>query len=387
MQVSDLIVEVRDADLVRVGQIREDHLVGFTAVLRHKAVGSWSITLPVGNALAEELIKPGAGIIVTTSNGTLLSGPTVSVVTNQSTDDPDGTYSITGVDDSILLTERLAYPKPSTADVAAQTDPYDIRSGVAETVIKAYVNANMGPSAPVARRVPNLTIATDLARGGTVNGSARFDVIQELITGLADVGNLGFNIEQVNGNLVFDVFESVDRSASVRLDLYNGRLTKSEYAYSRPKTTRVIVGGKGDEEFRLFYEASSTESVSSETVWGRRIETFLDARSGEFNSELQAAADEVLVNDGKTQLSVSIAPSDDQTMLFGVDWNLGDKLTVVVGTLELVAVVTEVGLLISEDGVRIGATVGEPKGLDYESQILTRQANTALRIGKLERIK
>jgi hypothetical protein len=387
MQVSDLIVEVRDADLVRVGQITKEHLVGFTAVFRHKAVGSWSIELPVNHPISEKLIEPGAGIVVTTEQGTLLSGPVVAVVTNQSTEDPDGTYQITGVDDSVILSERLAYPTPTTDDLEAQTTPYDVRTGIAEAVIKQYVNANLGPAAPVSRRVANLTIAAGTTRGDTVSGSARFDNLQELITGLADVGNLGFNIEQVDGSLVFDVFESVDRSDKVRLDLYNGRLTKSEYAYSRPKTTRVIVGGFGDEEFRLFYEASNAESVSAETVWGRRIETFLDARSGQFVEELQAAADEVLVNDGKTQLSVSISPSDDQTMLFGVDWNLGDKVTVVVGSLELVAVVTEVGLLISEDGVRIGATVGEPRSLDYETQILTRQANAALRIGKLERTK
>lgn len=387
MKVSDLTVEVRNAALQRVGLIHPENLVGFTAVLRDNAVGSWSIKLPVGHPIAEELVKPGAGLIVSTTQGTLISGPTVAVTTNQSTDDPDGTYDIMGSDDTIILTERLAYPTPATSDVTAQTNAYDVRTGAAETVLKGYVAANIGPTAPTVRRVTGLTVEMDLTRGNTVTGSARFTNLQELLKGIADVGEVSFTIEQVGTGLVFQVSEPVDRSAYVRLDLYNGRLKSSDYAFSQPITTRVIVGGDGDDATRTFLERTSTDSLAAETLWGRRIETFVDSRNTTNTTELQAAADEVLVVDGKTQVSVTISPSDDQTMLFGVDWNLGDKVTVVVGSTELVAVVTEVGLLISEDGVRIGATVGEPRGLDYESQLLTRQLNTAQRIAKLETTK
>lgn len=387
MQLSDLTIEVRNNNLERVGQLTPTDLVGFSAVLRDKEVGSWSIKLPVGNPLAEELVKPDAGIIVSTDEGTLLSGPTISVVLSQNTDNPEGTYEITGADDSIVLTERLAYPTPATADVTAQTVAYDVRTGAAETVLKGYVAANIGPTAPTVRRVTGLTVEADLARGNTVTGSARFTNLQELLKGIADVGEVSFTIEQVGTGLVFQVTEPVDRSAEVRLDLYNGRLKSSDYAYSQPLTTRVIVGGDGDDATRTFLERTSADSLAAETLWGRRIETFVDSRNTTNTTELQAAADEVLVVDGKTQLSVSIAPSDDQTMLFGKDWNLGDKVTVVVGSTELVAVVTEVGLLISEDGVRIGATVGEPRGLDYESQLIARQISAAQRIAKLETTK
>jgi hypothetical protein len=201
------------------------------------------------------------------------------------------------------------------------------------------------------------------------------------------VAGLGYTIEQVGTGLQFQVYQPTDRSAYVRLDLQNGRLKKSEYAYSQPLVTRTIVGGDGDDELRTFIERSNTTSLAAETTWGRRIETFTDSRSTTDTAKLQAAGDEVLATDGKTQIGVSITPSDDQTMLFGADWNLGDKVSVVIGDTELKAVVTEVGLLISSDGVRIGATVGEPRSLDYETQILTRQADAAYRISKLERTK
>jgi hypothetical protein len=183
------------------------------------------------------------------------------------------------------------------------------------------------------------------------------------------------------------VHTATDRSATIRLDIYNGKLTRSEYAYSQPLSTRAIVGGAGTDATRVFLEHSTADSLDAESEWGRRIETFIDSSNTFVEAELQASADEVLVKDGKTQVSASVAPTDDETMLFGVDWNLGDKVTVVIGSLELVAVVTEVGILISADGVRIGATVGEPKKLDYETQILSRQNNQAVRISKLERTK
>lgn len=387
MKVSDLTVEVRNSSLVRVGQLTAKDLVGFTAVLRFNKVGSWKVVLPVGHVLAEELKQPGAGLVISNSSGVILSGPTTAVVTNQSTEDVTGTYTITGVDDSVLLSERLAYPTPSTADVTLQTSAYDVRTGVAETVMKQYVDVNIGPGAPSVRKIAALTVQATAGLGSSVTAQARFQPLQELFEGLADVAGLGFTIEQSGSNLQFQVYAPNDRSAYVRLDLDNGRLTKSEYSYSQPKATRAIVGGSGDLTSRTFLERTTSVSLASEVTWGRRIEVFNDQRSTSETAKLQQYGDELLATDGKTLISVSISPTDDQSMLFGTDWNLGDKVTCVVGTAELIAVVTEIGILVTEEGVRIGATVGEPRTLDYETQLLSIQADQASRISKLERTK
>lgn len=387
MKVSDLTVEVRNSSLVRVGQLTAKDLVGFTAVLRFNKVGSWKVVLPVGHVLAEELKQPGAGLVISNSSGVILSGPTTAVVTNQSTEDVTGTYTITGVDDSVLLSERLAYPTPSTADVTLQTSAYDVRTGVAETVMKQYVDVNIGPGAPSVRKIAALTVQANAGLGSSVTTQARFQPLQELFEGLADVAGLGFTIEQSGSNLQFQVYAPNDRSAYVRLDLDNGRLTKSEYSYSQPKATRAIVGGSGDLTERTFLERTTSVSLASEVTWGRRIEVFNDQRSTAETAKLQQYGDELLATDGKTLISVSISPTDDQSMLFGTDWNLGDKVTCVVGTAELIAVVTEIGILVTEEGVRIGATVGEPRTLDYETQLLSIQADQASRISKLERTK
>lgn len=385
MRVEDLTIEVRNADLERVGQLRPADLVGFTAVLKFNAVGTWKVNLPVGHPMAEQLKLPGSGLIVSTDQGVIFSGCTTSVVTNQTLQDPAGVYEISGVDDSILLVERLAYPTPTTADVTAQVNVSDDRTGAAEDVMKAYVEANIGAQAPAARKVSSLAIEPSAGLGATVTASARFQTLQELLVGLADVSGLGFTIEQAGSVLQFQVYQPLDRSATVRLDLYNGRLTRSEFTYSRPNATHVIVGGAGDGSERILLERTSLESQEAAALWNRRIEVFADSRGASDSASLQQAADEILATDGRTITSSSVTPSDDQTMRFGIDWNLGDRVSVVVNDEETSAVVTEVGILITAEGVRIGATIGDTSKPEVEAQLAHNLQSQDERISNLER--
>ena len=392
MQVTDLIVEVRDGNLNRVGQIPVAYLSGFTVVRRFNGIGTWTLNLPVGHPMEVALKQPGAGIIVTVRGTVLMSGFTTWMNTIQTVDDPDGMTQITGLDDSVLLRDRLAYPTPATADVTAQTTAYDVRTGTAEDVIKGYVSDNLGPTAPTARKNPLLTIEASLSRGATVKGSARFDALYDLLKSLADASanggtTLGFTIVQSGNSLQFKTYVPTDRSGYIRMDIANNKLTETTYSVSQPKVTRTIVGGSGDLTARVFQERSSYTSLQAETAWSRRIEQFVDARDTADATTLATSGDAVLATDGKAQITATVKPSDDQTMLFGQHYFLGDTVTVVVGSYELAAVVTEVGISVAEDGVRLACTIGEPKLQDYESQILNKQAALASRLNTLERYK
>ena len=385
MRVEDLIVEVRDSSLNRIGQIQPQDLVGATFVVRYNNVGSWSITLPHAHPLGELLRLPGYGILLTGPSGErIISGPTLSAKLTQSQDNTDGTWEIVGASDDILLSERLAYPTPSTADVTLQTSGYDIRTGLSETVIKEYVDVNIGPSAPATRQISNLTIEADSARGSTIAASARFKTLQELIYDLAQITGLGYRISQVNGGLEFSIFEPTDRSDTIRMDIQNRKLSSAIYSYGTAKVTRAIVGGRGEAENRLFIERTNSDSLDAETVWGRRIEVFKDARQSQETDELNTAGDELLADIGKTIVEMSVTPSDDETMVYGVDWFLGDRVTVVANEIESSAVVTEVGIQIASDGVRIGATVGTPVGIEFEAKLLAKQQDNESRIANLE---
>ena len=386
MQVEDLVVEVRDRNLNRIGQITPENLVGATFVARFNNVGSWSLQIPYGDRLGELLRQPGYGIILTGPNGeTILSGPTLTAKLEQTQDNTEGDWLIEGSGDAVLLTDRLAYPTPSTADVTAQTDGYDIRTGAAETVIKEYVNVNLGPGAATGRAAQGLTVEADQARGETVYANARFNQVQELIYDLAQVGGIGYQLKQSGTGLEFSVFEPVDRTDIVRMDIQNRKLTSSIYSYGTAKVTRAIVAGRGEAENRIFAERANSDSLNAEVNWGRRIEKFVDARQSEDLDELNTAGDELLVDEGKTIVEMSVTPADETNMVYGVDWFLGDRVTVVANDVEAKAVVTEVGVQISEDGVRVGATVGTPVGIEYEARLLAKVNKQDDRISNLER--
>jgi hypothetical protein len=335
--------------------------------------------------MGELLRTPGYGIIVTGPDGILLSGPTISAVLDQSVENPLGDWVISGTDDSIILSERLAYPLPSSADVTAQTVANDVRTGAAEYVLKQYIDANIGPSAPAERKIADLIIEPDLARGEIVTGTARFVSLQELFYPLAQTGGIGYTVEQNGSDLEFKVYVPQDRTETVRMDLDNGQLSKTEYSYLSPKSTRVIVGGQGEAQERIFIEQTSDDAELAETVWGRRIETFTDARGSGTPEELFQAAEEILLDNGKTIVNTSVVPTDAPTMRYGYDWNLGDTITVVINDAEYSAVVTEVGISIQDDGVRIQATVGTPTPLSFESRLVSRSNDQASRISNLER--
>lgn len=388
MLISDLTVEVRNSALARIGQILPADLRGLELALRFNKVGGWKVSLRGDHPLVDTLRAPGSGIIVTAPTGVIISGPTATATYTKTSSDVTGTWEIIGTDDSIILGERIAYPVPSTDDLSLQTAAYDTRTGAAETVVKEYVAANLGASAPASRKITGLTVDTDLGRGETVTGNARFESLGALAENLLVTSGLGFDVIQNGSNLTFNVYEPVDRSALIRMDVDNLRLTSSTYSYTSPVATRVIVGGSGDGAARILLERSSTESVAAETTWGRRIEVFADSRSSSASTDLAQTGDEILIDKGKTIESISVKPSDDQTMALGRDWGLGDKVTVVVGALEVVKVVSEIAIAVTDEGIKIGATVGDPavaSAADPESVIISSVTQQEARISNLER--
>jgi hypothetical protein len=384
MIISDLTVEVRDNNLVRVGQLLGADLVGAKMMLRYNNVGYWFVKLPATSPMVNLLRTPGYGLIVNGPGGVIISGPTLSAKLVQTQDDLEGVWFIGGRDDSKVLEERLAYPEPGNADVTSQTVSNDVRTGAAETVMKAYVDANL-VSGPAVRAVADLTVAADAGLGATVNGNARFTNLQELVYDLAQSGGLGYTVAQVGDGLVFDVYTPVDRSATIRLDVQNGKLSSSEYLYEAPALTRAIVAGAGVAVARLFVEATTADSVAAETVWGRRIESFVDERGTDSTGQLDQAGFEALVDNGKTRVNMEVTPSDTNTMLYGSDWGLGDTITVVANDVEATAVVYEIGLSIQADGVYLLATVGNPTPQQFEAKLLATQTSHETRISNLER--
>ncbi|MDH6462052.1 hypothetical protein M2302_002227 [Micromonospora sp. A200] len=389
MRLQDITVEVRDRSLVRLGLIRPEDLDLQLEDL-HNNVGSWTLKLASEHPLAGALRQPGAGIVVTGPDGKeMFSGPTVKPENAATAEDPGGTITFEGVDDTVLLADALAVPDPSDPHMIKEWGTkHDQRTGPAETLMHQFVNANIGPGAPAERRsaalVSRLRMGTDHGRGPTVTKSARFKVLGNLVGELAVAADLGFRIIQRGDYLHFETYSVADRSDLVRLDIYHSTLAGHRVAMSPPGTTRVIVAGNVKGGARHFEHVTTSSSTAAEADWGRRIEKFLENTNAHEGEELEQTGLEVLADEGFTSLAVQVVPMEDSAMDFGTHWNVGDQVAVVVEGQEVKATVTGYVMKVDQEGFRLGVVLGDPTGFNADAALSKRVKGAEARISALE---
>lgn len=388
MKLKDLTVEVRNRSLERVGTITSKWL-DMSARVVHNGVGEWELTLPATHPMATVLAQPGSGLVVSLYGAEKFSGPTTNPVRSTDRQNPDGTYTFRGVTDDILLADALAFPEPTNSDATTQLVANDVRSGNAETLMREFVAYNIANNATAGRRTGFRTYLqvhpTNQNRGITLTKSPRFQNLGELLGEIAVLSNLGFQVIQRGSVLQFEVLDIVDRSSSVRLDIKNGTMTKETLAVSPPKLTRAIVAGQGEGVDRTFVYRTTADSVTAENLWGRPIEQFIDQRNAADPIELQQAGDKNLLESGYTATAVKAIPADDQTMKYGVDWEVGDTVGLVTFGQETKATATAAVIIANSETVAVGASIGDISGFDATFAEAKRVEDTARRVDALER--
>jgi len=395
--MASLVAQVRKGDLSRIGILSDDDVATLKLFPVRNGVGTWSLELPhlvrsssgawIRHAMAEELTKPGAGIVVDLPGGQRFTGPMVAPEFIETTDEPRGKWVFTGVSDSIILADRLAFPNPAFSDAQASSAsrPYDIRTGVAETLMHAYVNANIGPSASTSRRDSRLVMGTNLARGTSRTKSARFPSLLELCQELAVADGLLFDVVQVGDKLEFRTSTSSDLSGAIRLDVQSDSLDSAKWGYSGPAATSVVVLGSGEGSERAIRTRTSATATSEAAAWRRVIEVSVDARGAEDTSELDAKGDEVLAANGTRIESLTVVPSAVNTRELGSKWWLGDLVTVNVAGVPVKATVTELAVEVGPEGIYATAKVGDPTGFDSDKITGSRLSGVEGRVSSLER--
>ena len=393
MQVEDLIVEVRDENLQRQWQIDAQFLTDATFAPKTNGVGTWQVVLPA-TVDGEEyepctaLRAEGAGIIVTTPQGVLISGPTDYATCEQTPEDPDGTWTIQGWSDDILLDDALAYPDPATADVSAQTKANDVRTDTVEDLLIDYVSANIGPDAPSARTTgtfwASVVVGTSLGRGPTRTASPRFQNLLQLCQELVADTNVLFRLVQNDDDeLELEVSLSVDRSGEWRFDIDNEQLQSTQHGSGAPTVTRAIVAGQEQGVNRTIIERTSTASLAAEAAWKRRRERFVDQRQTDDTDELEQAGDAVLA-EGAAPAGFTVEPSEDIDVL-SARAALGSLVSVTIGDTPVTARLNQVILTITENGVYTAAVIGDEDGTDWEGQVNRSLSALGSRVSNLER--
>ena len=391
LRPEDLLVEYRDKSLVRRGSIPMDDLLLKMQPV-YNGVGSWLVQLPSEHRAVPYLRTPGAGILVTNlkTGETLLSGPASKPSAKASSGDPKGTTTIAGLTDDRLIWDARAFPSPTIADPGAQTAANDVRSGIASTLMRAYISANIGPTSPVGRRGSSLrnfiTLGADPLLGALTTRRPRYDNLGELLKGIALETGLGFRLVQVGSSLQFQVYQPTDRSSMIRLDVQNGTLQDQEVEFAPPEVTRMIVAGQGEGVERQIISRTSTRATQAEDDWGLIIEEWKDQRNTDVTSELQAAGDERLNEAGFTKTALKATPSNDQTMIFLTDFFMGDSVAVVIGGQQQPkAVITEAAIVVDYNGIKTAVAIGDIADFDSTSALRQTVEDTQSRVDTLER--
>ena len=315
---------------------------------RYLAKGRWELSTnyipaPITWKSRVEIVRKG--VIV-------FSGPFTELERNWTYAETDQ-RRYAGTCDNIFLDRAFVSPDPSLSTGPYTTQVADVRGpGAAETIIRQYVNYNIGPLAVASRKNALLTLATDQARGSQVKGRARFEPLMEFCLPLAFTGGVGFEIV----GMQFRFYVPSDKSGSIIFSEDLDNLSKYEYKASAPQYNYVVVGGSGTGTSRTFYELGDGTSI---TNVGRR-EMFIDARNTTDTAELAQKAIEALTEKADGEVSIHVVPGAQaiEAMSPYDNYYLGDYVTVVVDGAPIVAQVQELGGLVTMDEAYEHVTLG-----------------------------
>ena len=344
---------------------------------RRNGVGTWAMETPSTSWIVPYL-EQGAGIVVTRLGIPIFSGAAVSEIRRTV-----NTVSLAGTDDNVLL-EEPARPTPSQAS-GPYPDAYWVLTGQASGVIATLVNENIGPAAPAGCKVAAIISTADPAIGGTVTGRAYFEPLISVARRLAATpaaGGINFRMIQSPshpGRLEFVQALAVDRSLTAKFGVNLNTAEDFEDIQTFPDVNYwVVLGGDGFGTNRTVVEGGDAAAIAAA---GRRITGVHDARGITDLGELNQKLAELLA--GTISLRrTTIVPFE--SLVYGVDWDLGDVVTVVVNGVARAEVIQGVHLQFTRDrGVIVTPTIGAAAATDDDT-VVQHLKSTMERVSNLE---
>lgn len=369
MAIKDYDIKVRDLNDNFVGMIDQFDVLDIR--LRFNAVGSWMVQSTRADSA---LLGFGGGVSIQRNDATITSGP-LTVVKRKWNRRGGNIQKSFGNDDNIWLRRRWASPEPSGPPYT--NDSHDEEADVAETVMKEYVDVNVGPNANVDRQ--ELTIEADAATGDSISMRARFDLLLDLLQSSAiKGGGLGFQVVDKE----FQVFTPTDRTGTIVFSEEYQNLEEYEYTVKAPQANYVLAAGQNEGVNRDFQESGDSASI---ITYGR-IERFIDQRQLATDAELLASVNEELDAAGD-EFSYTFLPISIMGMELKDDYWLGDKITVVIDGVTIQDIIREIRIKVDrKNGERITPIVATDKlRPGFFSQLARQNKQVEARILNLER--
>lgn len=376
----EIIVYARAADLTYSGQLDFYEELSWADIYNPSPAGGWSLKINADDPMVDELKKPGSGIAILLdgSSTPAFSGYTTKI--EYSKDADLAQYVFSGVDDSGLLASRVAHPQPGTSVPPYSSTAYDTRTGVCSTIMRQYVDVNLGASAVAARKDTRVTSLADPLAGLTVTGNARYQPLDQLLNDLAtQSGNIGYRIRQNGTNLEFQTYVPTDRSNEVIFSVENGTIQDYSYTAEAGSANYIYVGGQGEGTLRTIQEGYDGDSI---VRWTRK-ETFKDQRDTNDATTLSNSIAEELAA-GSDIATVSFTPKDIPQQTYWTHYRPGDKVTVMIDNVPFQEQIRQVECKLTQAGLTISPTVATPNNSDT-LKIYDQLATQNKRIKNLER--
>ncbi|MCL2673710.1 MAG: siphovirus ReqiPepy6 Gp37-like family protein [Defluviitaleaceae bacterium] len=320
-EVNDIsILRVFNAEMLPIAEL--DNISELWLTRRFFEPGEWAATMPFFDG-AMDILAQGKYFLV---DGDPAKACLLEKIEVADSDSP--TIGLSGGTLSSVLKQRIVLPNNDDNFFRVDGQP-------AETIMHRFVASQcISPQDP-RRAFPELEAAHDHRRGVTANWRATFsDYLHETLTDIAIFAGLGYNIrlDIHRKRWMFEVLEGRDLSATqrdnanvifgARLDNL-GAVTYEEDLREHRTSVYTISGNIDENDFMLFV---SRDAASSGI--GLR-ETFFNASSfAENHADLRMVGDAHLRDLGIFP-TVAGRVIDTESFKYGVDWELGDIVTVI----------------------------------------------------------
>ena len=264
------------------------------------------------------------------------------------------------------LDGMITLPNPARAADDQKDGSHYTDKGPAAEVIFQMVRKHVAQGARDEFKTP-LRVSSTWADepGSTVSVKSRFKPLLEEVQTAAKTGGITFStVMDRDGNIRFQQSVPEDRSRYIRLSEENDALGDWSMERARPEVTKVLVAGQGEGDERTLILMEGNEND-----WGTNRIVFKDQRQTDELDELEEAGLEELADNAETA-SISVDLVDTPSNRFGVDFHIGDLVTVQLANgATIVDGVQEAELTYSSTGREGKLTVG-PTGEELEGDKL-----------------